>query len=56
VRGARDSLVRGTRIRMALDRHERAEDDAYDRLAYLPSVSRRSRRFLGPLQDLVIDG
>ncbi len=36
--------------------HERADDDAYDRLAYLPSVSRRSRRFLGPLQDLVIDG
>jgi phosphatidylserine/phosphatidylglycerophosphate/cardiolipin synthase-like enzyme len=36
--------------------HERAADPAYDRLAYLPSVSRRSRRFLGPLQDLVVDG
>ncbi len=34
----------------------RCEDSSYDRLALLPSVSRRSRRFLGPLNGLLVDG
>jgi len=35
---------------------ERAEDDAYERLRLLPHVSRRTRRFLGPLNGLLVDG
>ena len=33
-----------------------AEDPAHDRLGLLPHVSRRSRRFLGPLNGLLVDG
>ncbi len=35
---------------------ERVDDDAYERLALLPHVSRRARRFLGPFNDLIVDG
>jgi hypothetical protein len=35
---------------------ERAEDDAYHRLALLPHVSRRTRGFLGPINGLLVDG
>jgi phosphatidylserine/phosphatidylglycerophosphate/cardiolipin synthase-like enzyme len=35
---------------------ERAEDRGYDRVALLPHVSRRTRRFLGPLNGLLVDG
>jgi phosphatidylserine/phosphatidylglycerophosphate/cardiolipin synthase-like enzyme len=35
---------------------ERAEDSSYDRVALLPHVSRRTRRFLGPLNGLLVDG
>ena len=62
-----EELARGTRLRLwreHLQRDdvsvgawvERLEDPAYERLRYLPQVSRRSRRLLGPLQDLLVDG
>jgi phosphatidylserine/phosphatidylglycerophosphate/cardiolipin synthase-like enzyme len=62
-----EELVRSTRLDLwrehlggddlSFDRwRERAEDDAYDRLALLPHVSRRTRRFLGPLNGLLVDG
>jgi len=35
---------------------ERAEDDGYHRLAPLPHLSRRTRRFLGPINGLLVDG
>jgi phosphatidylserine/phosphatidylglycerophosphate/cardiolipin synthase-like enzyme len=35
---------------------ERAEEDAFETLALLPHVSRRTRRFLGPLNSLLVDG
>jgi phosphatidylserine/phosphatidylglycerophosphate/cardiolipin synthase-like enzyme len=35
---------------------ERANDDAYDRLRLLPHISRRTRRFLGPVNGLLVDG
>ena len=34
----------------------RAEEQAYDRLRLLPNVSRRVRRFLGPVNGLLVDG
>ena len=34
----------------------RAEDPAYDYLKLLPHVSRRVRRFLGPINGLLVDG
>jgi phosphatidylserine/phosphatidylglycerophosphate/cardiolipin synthase-like enzyme len=34
----------------------RAEDRAYDRMRLLPNVSRRMRRFLGPVNGLLVDG
>jgi phosphatidylserine/phosphatidylglycerophosphate/cardiolipin synthase-like enzyme len=36
--------------------HARAEEHAYDRLRLLPNVSRRVRRFLGPVNGLLVDG
>ena len=36
--------------------HERCEDDGYDRVAPLPHLSRRTRRFLGPINGLLVDG
>jgi phosphatidylserine/phosphatidylglycerophosphate/cardiolipin synthase-like enzyme len=61
------ALVRETRLRLwreHLDAHEptfetwreRADDPAYDRLQLLPHVSRRVRRFLGPINGLLVDG
>jgi phosphatidylserine/phosphatidylglycerophosphate/cardiolipin synthase-like enzyme len=35
---------------------ELAEDPAFDTLELLPHVSRRTRRFLGPLNGLLVDG
>ena len=62
-----DELARATRLRLWREHlqvdeptfdtwRERAEDDAYDRLSHLPHVSRRTRRFLGPLNGLLVDG
>jgi phosphatidylserine/phosphatidylglycerophosphate/cardiolipin synthase-like enzyme len=62
-----EALVRETRRRLwrehlqdddvSFERwRERAEHDPYDRLALLPHVSRRTRRFLGPLNSLLVDG
>ena len=62
-----EELVRATRLRLwqehlqldepTFDRwRERCEDDAYDRLAHLPHLSRRTRRFLGPINGLLVDG
>ena len=60
-------LVHDTRLRLWREHLEadnptfetwraRAQDDAYDRVALLPGVSRRIRRFLGPINGLVVDG
>jgi hypothetical protein len=35
---------------------DRAESKDYDRLQLLPHLSRRTRRFLGPLNGLLVDG
>jgi phosphatidylserine/phosphatidylglycerophosphate/cardiolipin synthase-like enzyme len=35
---------------------DRAESKEYDRLQLLPHLSRRTRRFLGPLNGLLVDG
>jgi phosphatidylserine/phosphatidylglycerophosphate/cardiolipin synthase-like enzyme len=35
---------------------ERAHEDAYQRIELLPHVSRRTRRFLGPINGLLVDG
>jgi phosphatidylserine/phosphatidylglycerophosphate/cardiolipin synthase-like enzyme len=35
---------------------ERAEDASFDTLELLPHVSRRTRRFLGPINGLLVDG
>ena len=62
-----EELARSTRLRLwrehlgcedvSFDRfRERAEDEAYDRLALLPHLSRRTRSFLGPLNGLLVDG
>jgi hypothetical protein len=59
-------LVQGTRLRLWREHLEvedptfdtwraRAEDHTY-RVALLPGVSRRTRRFLGPINGLVVDG
>jgi phosphatidylserine/phosphatidylglycerophosphate/cardiolipin synthase-like enzyme len=60
-------LARSTRLRLwrehlgvddvSFERfRERAEDPEYDRLALLPQVSRRTRRVLGPIDGLLVDG
>jgi phosphatidylserine/phosphatidylglycerophosphate/cardiolipin synthase-like enzyme len=62
-----EELARGTRLalwREHLDEdeptfdtwRERATDDGYDRVAELPHLSRRTRRFLGPINGLLVDG
>jgi phosphatidylserine/phosphatidylglycerophosphate/cardiolipin synthase-like enzyme len=62
-----EELVRATRHRLWREHlasdgvslelwDERVDDEGYDRLALLPHVSRHSRRLLGPLNDLVVDG
>jgi phosphatidylserine/phosphatidylglycerophosphate/cardiolipin synthase-like enzyme len=35
---------------------ERVDEEAYDRLRLLPHISRRTRRFLGPINGLLVDG
>jgi phosphatidylserine/phosphatidylglycerophosphate/cardiolipin synthase-like enzyme len=61
------SLARETRLRLWREHLQleeptfeawraRAEDPAYDRLRLLPHVSRRARRFLGPINGLLVDG
>jgi phosphatidylserine/phosphatidylglycerophosphate/cardiolipin synthase-like enzyme len=62
-----ERLVRATRLalwREHLERDEptfetwveRAHDESYDRLRLLPQISRRTRRFLGPINGLLVDG
>jgi phosphatidylserine/phosphatidylglycerophosphate/cardiolipin synthase-like enzyme len=62
-----EELARETRLRLWREHlgteeptvelwSERARDDSYTRVAYLPHVSRRTRRFLGPLNGLLVDG
>jgi phosphatidylserine/phosphatidylglycerophosphate/cardiolipin synthase-like enzyme len=62
-----EELARATRLRLWREHlevdeptfdtwRERAEDDGFDRLSYLPHVSRRTRHFLGPLDGLLVDG
>jgi phosphatidylserine/phosphatidylglycerophosphate/cardiolipin synthase-like enzyme len=62
-----EQVVRATRLalwREHLERDEptfetwveRAHDDRYDRLRLLPHISRRTRRFLGPVNGLLVDG
>jgi phosphatidylserine/phosphatidylglycerophosphate/cardiolipin synthase-like enzyme len=62
-----EEVARETRLRLwrehlrsddvSFDRwRERAEDESFDTLALLPHVSRRTRRFLGPLNSLLVDG
>ena len=62
-----EELARQTRLRLWREHlqrdeptfetwRERAADDAYDRVAALPHLSRRIRRFLGPLNGLLVDG
>jgi phosphatidylserine/phosphatidylglycerophosphate/cardiolipin synthase-like enzyme len=62
-----EELVRTTRLRLwrsHLDSddptfetwRERAGDESFDRVQPLPHVSRRSRRFLGPINGLLVDG
>jgi phosphatidylserine/phosphatidylglycerophosphate/cardiolipin synthase-like enzyme len=62
-----EELARSTRLRLwrehlgvddvSFERfRERAEDPEYDRLALLPQVSRRTRRVLGPIDGLLVDG
>jgi phosphatidylserine/phosphatidylglycerophosphate/cardiolipin synthase-like enzyme len=62
-----EELARETRLRLWREHldvehptfdswSERANDPAYDRLALLPGVSRRVRRFLGPINGLLVDG
>jgi phosphatidylserine/phosphatidylglycerophosphate/cardiolipin synthase-like enzyme len=62
-----EELARSTRLRLwgehldsdevSFDRfRERAEDPSYDRLQLLPHLSRRTRRFLGPINGLLVDG
>jgi phosphatidylserine/phosphatidylglycerophosphate/cardiolipin synthase-like enzyme len=67
-----EALVRGTRLRLwrehlrhddvdgpaheVVDETWRATAEAGDHLALLPHVSRRTRRFLGPINGLLVDG
>jgi phosphatidylserine/phosphatidylglycerophosphate/cardiolipin synthase-like enzyme len=62
-----EELARETRLRLWREHlqhdeptvdtwRDRADDDAYDRLRALPSLSRRTRRLLGPVNGLLVDG
>ncbi|HVU76391.1 MAG TPA: phosphatidylserine/phosphatidylglycerophosphate/cardiolipin synthase family protein [Gaiellaceae bacterium] len=62
-----ENLVRTTRLKLWREHlqhdeptfdlwRERAEDDGYERVAPLPHLSRRTRRFLGPINGLLVDG
>jgi phosphatidylserine/phosphatidylglycerophosphate/cardiolipin synthase-like enzyme len=62
-----EALVREARLRLWREHlqsdevdvdlwRDRASDPSYHRVAYLPHVSRRTRRFLGPLNGLLVDG
>jgi phosphatidylserine/phosphatidylglycerophosphate/cardiolipin synthase-like enzyme len=62
-----ETLARETRLRLWREHlehdephfdlwKERAHDRAYERLALLPKVSRRSGSFLGPINGLLVDG
>jgi phosphatidylserine/phosphatidylglycerophosphate/cardiolipin synthase-like enzyme len=67
-----EALVRETRLRLwrehlrrddvdgppheVIDQIWKPTAEAGDHLAYLPSVSRRTRRFLGPINGLLVDG
>jgi phosphatidylserine/phosphatidylglycerophosphate/cardiolipin synthase-like enzyme len=59
---ARDTRLRLWREHLQRDEptfdtwRERCDDDAYDRVGELPHVSRRTRRFLGPINGLLVDG
>jgi hypothetical protein len=39
-----------------IDQIWRPTAEAGDHLSYLPHVSRRTRRFLGPINGLLVDG
>jgi phosphatidylserine/phosphatidylglycerophosphate/cardiolipin synthase-like enzyme len=62
-----EQLARGTRLALWREHlrtdeptfetwRSRAEDDDFDTVALLPHLSRRVRRFLGPLNGLLVDG
>jgi phosphatidylserine/phosphatidylglycerophosphate/cardiolipin synthase-like enzyme len=62
-----ETIARETRLRLWREHlqsddvgvdlwRERADDPTFDRVAWLPHVSRRTRRFLGPLNGLLVDG
>jgi hypothetical protein len=67
-----EELVRGTRLRLWREHLRREDVDGpphaivdelwkqtaevADHLAFLPHVSRRTRRFLGPINGLLVDG
>jgi phosphatidylserine/phosphatidylglycerophosphate/cardiolipin synthase-like enzyme len=64
---AEDDLARTTRERLwrehldvdepsFADWQQRAKDERYERVAHLPHVSRRSGRFRGPINGLLVDG
>jgi phosphatidylserine/phosphatidylglycerophosphate/cardiolipin synthase-like enzyme len=59
---ARDTRLRLWREHLEVDEPtfdtwlERADDPSYDRVARLPGISRRIRRFLGPINGLLVDG
>ena len=59
---ARDTRLRLWREHLQHDEptldtwRERCDDPTYDRVAELPHVSRRTRRFLGPINGLLVDG
>ena len=59
---ARDTRLRLWREHLEVEEptfetwRERADESAYDRLRLLPHVSRRVRRFLGPINGLLVDG
>jgi hypothetical protein len=62
-----EELVRSTRLRLWREHlqhddptfdlwRERCDDESYDRVDELPHLSRRTRRFLGPINGLLVDG
>jgi phosphatidylserine/phosphatidylglycerophosphate/cardiolipin synthase-like enzyme len=62
-----EELARGTRLRLWREHlmhdeptfetwRERCADEGYDRVEALPHLSRRVRRFLGPINGLLVDG
>jgi phosphatidylserine/phosphatidylglycerophosphate/cardiolipin synthase-like enzyme len=62
-----EELARGTRLALWREHlrvddptfetwRSRADDDDFDTMAMLPHLSRRVRRFLGPLNGLLVDG